>query len=100
MRERIIVFEGLEMMIRRMLHDDLSACRMNWNQFFQVWHDWEKKDRKRRVVWIGCDITQGIVPMSQEERKWRDLTGWCYQDLVKLCDRVDRVWCGLVERMK
>jgi adenosylcobinamide kinase / adenosylcobinamide-phosphate guanylyltransferase len=90
----IVVFEGLEAWIRRMPN------RIHWEHVFQTWHDWEQENDERTVVWIGCDITQGIVPLTKEERNWRDVTGWCYQELVKRCDRVDRVWCGLVERMK
>ncbi|MBA2873266.1 bifunctional adenosylcobinamide kinase/adenosylcobinamide-phosphate guanylyltransferase [Thermaerobacillus caldiproteolyticus] len=92
--KQIIILEGLEASIRR------TPSRTHWEHVFQMWHDWEQGDDERTVVWIGCDITQGIVPLTKEERNWRDVTGWCYQELVKRCERVDRVWCGLVERIK
>ncbi|AEH47392.1 bifunctional adenosylcobinamide kinase/adenosylcobinamide-phosphate guanylyltransferase [Parageobacillus thermoglucosidasius] len=93
-RERIVVFEGLEAAIRRI--PDVA----HWKRMFRIWHEWEQQGAGRTVVWIGSDITQGIVPVEKEERLWRDVTGWCYQQLAQLCDRVDRVWCGLAERMK
>ncbi|MBB5323461.1 adenosyl cobinamide kinase/adenosyl cobinamide phosphate guanylyltransferase [Anoxybacillus tepidamans] len=94
MKERIVVFEGLEALIRRL------PDRVYWESFFQTWHEWEQEKDERCVIWIGCDITQGIVPIAKEERHWRDVTGWCYQQLSRRCDRVDRLWCGLAERMK
>lgn len=92
--EQIVVLEGLEAVIRRI--PDLTY----WKRMFRMWHEWERQRPDRTVVWIGSDITQGIVPIDKEERLWRDVTGWCYQHLAQLCDRVDRVWCGLAERMK
>jgi adenosylcobinamide kinase/adenosylcobinamide-phosphate guanylyltransferase len=90
----LVVFEGMETLIRR------APDRAHWSAFVEAWHEWEQATDGRRVVWIGCDITQGIVPLVKEEREWRDVTGWCYQQLAERCDRVDRVWCGLAERMK
>lgn len=92
--ERIVIFEGMEVFIRRL------PDNKHWSAFFQAWHEWEQQMDGRKVIWIGCDITQGIVPMEKEERNWRDVTGWCYQQLVKRCDRVDRIWCGLAEQIK
>ncbi|MFC4184068.1 bifunctional adenosylcobinamide kinase/adenosylcobinamide-phosphate guanylyltransferase [Saccharococcus thermophilus] len=92
--ERIVVFEGLEAAIRRL--PDLGY----WGQLFWRWQEWERQCPGRTVVWIGTDITQGIVPIEQEDRLWRDVTGWCYQRLAEFCDRVDRIWCGLAERIK
>lgn len=90
----MVVFEGLEAWIRRLPE------RAYWESFFQAWYEWERGADGRYVIWIGCDITQGIVPLEKEERQWRDVTGWCYQQLAKQCTRVDRIWCGLAERMK
>jgi adenosylcobinamide kinase / adenosylcobinamide-phosphate guanylyltransferase len=88
------VFEGLEAAIRRL--PDLGY----WGQLFWRWQEWERQCPGRTVVWIGTDITQGIVPIEQEDRLWRDVTGWCYQRLAEFCDHVDRIWCGLAERIK
>jgi adenosylcobinamide kinase / adenosylcobinamide-phosphate guanylyltransferase len=98
--QSLVVFEGLETLIRQKLNTNLMSCRNEWAEAFQLWQLWENEKPERRVIWIGCDISQGIVPMNEEERNWRDVTGWCYQELVKMCNRVDRVWCGLAERMK
>ncbi|MBB3906674.1 MULTISPECIES: bifunctional adenosylcobinamide kinase/adenosylcobinamide-phosphate guanylyltransferase [Anoxybacillus] len=92
--ENVVVFEGMEALIWRL------PDREHWAMFFQSWHQWEQNKPGRNVVWIGCDITQGIVPLTEEERNWRDVTGWCYQELTSRCSRVDRLWCGLAERIK
>jgi len=98
--ETIVVIEGLEAFIRQRLGSNSSQDRRYWQEMFQQWKQWERADNERMVIWIGCEIGHGVVPISELERRWRDLTGWCYQDLVENCDRVDWIWCGLSETIK
>ncbi|MFC2662859.1 MAG: bifunctional adenosylcobinamide kinase/adenosylcobinamide-phosphate guanylyltransferase [Eubacterium sp.] len=49
---------------------------------------------------ICTDITQGIVPIDAEMRKWRDQTGKCLQLLAFRADEAVRVFCGLAETVK
>jgi len=98
--ETIVVIEGLEIFIRQRIGSNSSEDRQYWQEMFQQWKQWEREDNERKVIWIGCEIGHGVVPISELERRWRDLTGWCYQDLVKNCNRVDWVWCGLSETIK
>ena len=66
----------------------------------QDWLEWEKQNSQRKVILIGCDISKGIVPMSAKDRKWRDITGWVYQDVVEAAERVDVIWYGIVQKLK
>jgi adenosylcobinamide kinase/adenosylcobinamide-phosphate guanylyltransferase len=93
--ERIVVFEGLEQFIRRALSNE----EIDISDFFHQWNEWEKKG-ERTVIWIGSEVGQGIVPFLEEERRFRDVVGWSYQRLAAMCDRVDRLWCGIAERIK
>lgn len=45
---------------------------------------------------LGC----GVVPLDYEDRAWRERTGRLCSDLAARADRVDRVFCGLVMRLK
>jgi hypothetical protein len=49
---------------------------------------------------ICADITQGVVPIDADMRKWRDQTGKCLQLLASRADEVVRVFCGLAETVK
>jgi adenosylcobinamide kinase/adenosylcobinamide-phosphate guanylyltransferase len=97
--EQIVVFEGAEQWIRRMLNEHGQESMKQIVSYFTAWKTWEMGG-ERTVVWIGCEIGQGIVPLDEKERIWRDIVGWSYQRLVAMCDRVDRLWCGIAERIK
>ena len=51
------------------------------------------------VILICEDITCGVVPVDQVDRKWRELTGRYWQRLVRSGAGVTRVICGFAERM-
>ncbi|AKS38728.1 cobalamin biosynthesis protein CobU [Anoxybacillus gonensis] len=95
----VVVLEGIEHWIREYFFpytdDEKEAIR----SYMCAWKQWEQAG-ERTVVWIGCDIGQGIVPIEAHERAWRDMVGWTYQQLASICNRVDYVWCGINERIK
>ncbi|ABO67540.1 cobalamin biosynthesis protein [Geobacillus thermodenitrificans] len=91
---KTVVFEGLEAAIRRL------PDTAEWERFFHAWKQWEDEVAGRTVVWVGTDVTQGVVPTDPADRRWRDAVGVCYQRLAAMCCRVDRLWCGLAERLK
>jgi adenosylcobinamide kinase / adenosylcobinamide-phosphate guanylyltransferase len=97
--EKLIVLEGAEQWILKMIEDN-SSCdhREKGRQFIEAWINWEDLDRQ--LVVIGTDISKGIVPMEAKNRIWRDTTGWFYQDLVAKCDRFDLVWYGIAKQLK
>lgn len=45
---------------------------------------------------VGC----GVVPLRREERQWRETTGRLCCQLAQQAERVDRVLCGLAQRIK
>lgn len=45
---------------------------------------------------VGC----GVVPLRREERQWREVTGRLCCTLAQQAQRVDRVLCGLAQRIK
>ena len=50
---------------------------------------------------IVCDeIGNGIVPIEREERRWREETGRLLCKIAKRAECVERVLCGLPERIK
>jgi adenosylcobinamide kinase / adenosylcobinamide-phosphate guanylyltransferase len=96
-----IVLEGVEQWIRGLLtRSDLKDFRAEWQNIVRNWHLWEAERPERTLVMIGADITKGIVPVEKEHRNWRDCTGWAYQDIADLADRVDHIWYGIGQRLK
>lgn len=97
----ILVIAGIEQFVKedsKVL--DMQTCRETWNNRLEQWRTWEESDQMRRVVIIGTDITKGIVPLEKDNRKWRDLAGWIYQDITSYADRVDVIWYGLNRQLK
>ncbi|MDQ0218588.1 hypothetical protein ELQ35_04300 [Peribacillus cavernae] len=96
-----VVLEGIEQYIKEeSLLTDTHTCRETWRKRLEDWEVWEKSGQMRQLVMIGTDITKGIVPLERGNRKWRDLTGWVYQDLSSKADRVDVIWYGLNKQIK
>jgi adenosylcobinamide kinase / adenosylcobinamide-phosphate guanylyltransferase len=99
--EKIVVFEGLEVWLR-----EWAGCmgsveiRQKWRSLVREWIEWEGQHPQRKIILIGCDISKGIVPMAPEDRSWRDITGWVYQDLVSVAERADVIWYGISQKLK
>lgn len=97
----LIVLEGIEIWLRDWIEQlDIQRAREKWQLLLLSWLEWERADRQRKVILIGTDITKGIVPIRAEDRKWRDITGWAYQDVVKSAERVDHIWYGISQQIK
>lgn len=97
----LLVLEGIEVWLRELtIAYDAYKCREIWNSSINHWLLWEKEKSNRLLVVIGNDITKGIVPMEKENRLWRDVTGWAYQDLAAKADKVDIIWYGLNQTIK
>lgn len=94
----IVVLEGIEQWTKAVI--DLEQPRNFWNEKLQIWHQWEKENSARQIIIIGIDISKGIVPIEKENRVWRDLTGWIYQDTVAICQKVDVIWYGINQTIK
>ncbi|MBS4192543.1 bifunctional adenosylcobinamide kinase/adenosylcobinamide-phosphate guanylyltransferase [Bacillus sp. FJAT-49705] len=97
----MVILEGIEVWIKDLAAQyEVSQAREKWRLFLSSWLEWENKDGNRKVILIGTDISKGIVPMHAEERKWRDMTGWAYQDIARTADRVELIWYGISQKIK
>ena len=98
----VTVIQGFEHYVKELaaVNDGAEAARKRWWNLFVKWKNWEEETARRRLVVIGNDISKGVVPVDEKARFWRDLTGWSYQDLVAISDRVDLVWYGIAKQLK
>lgn len=49
---------------------------------------------------ISCEIGSGIVPLDKSDRLWRDFCGHLLVQLAKKADKVERIVCGIPQRLK
>jgi adenosyl cobinamide kinase/adenosyl cobinamide phosphate guanylyltransferase len=97
----VLVLEGIEIWLKCLAQQyDLQQSRNIWNQCIAEWLEWEKQQDCRKLIVIGTDLSKGIVPLEKENRIWRDLTGWAYQDTVLMAEKVDVIWYGLNQTIK
>ena len=54
---------------------------------------------KYKII-ICDDISSGIVPMGEENRKWREAAGRCAGLLSRNANEVWRVFCGIGTKIK
>ena len=97
----LLVLEGIEIWLKELTKTyDSYRSREIWIQTIDQWLIWERAKPQRKLVVIGTDITKGIVPVEKENRLWRDVTGWAYQDLAAKAEKVDVIWYGLNQTIK
>ncbi|MDM5327286.1 bifunctional adenosylcobinamide kinase/adenosylcobinamide-phosphate guanylyltransferase [Neobacillus sp. CF12] len=97
----LLVLEGIEIWLKELTKTyDSYRSREIWIQTLNQWLSWEEAEPQRKLVVIGTDITKGIVPVEKENRLWRDVTGWAYQDLAAKAEKVDVIWYGLNQTIK
>jgi adenosylcobinamide kinase / adenosylcobinamide-phosphate guanylyltransferase len=99
--EGTVVMEGLEYLVLSTIRTGKTSdeIRKDFFSLFMEWKSWED-GLSNEVIWIGSDISKGIVPIEAETRQWRDVTGWVYQDLAAQSDRVYEIWFGLPAVLK
>jgi adenosylcobinamide kinase/adenosylcobinamide-phosphate guanylyltransferase len=101
MDQDLLVLEGIEMWVKNVLQTyDPNRCQETFKNCLENWLTWEEVKQNRKLVVIGTDINKGIVPLEKENRFWRDITGWVYQDLAAKADRVDVIWYGMNQTIK
>ncbi|MDQ0273234.1 bifunctional adenosylcobinamide kinase/adenosylcobinamide-phosphate guanylyltransferase [Cytobacillus purgationiresistens] len=96
----VIVFEGIEYWVKDWLEYGEKDALQRWQNILQDWQLWEKSHPLRKVILIGTDITKGIVPISAEERTWRDVTGRVFQATAKTSSQMDLIWYGISQKIK
>ena len=99
--QNFLILEGIEIWLKLLTEQvDVQQSLEIWNSCLNDWLKWEKEKASRNVIIIGTDITKGIVPLEKENRLWRDLTGWAYQDTVAKALKVDVIWYGINKTIK
>jgi len=97
----VVILEGLEIWLKDLTAKyDVNRSREIWANCLEKWLSWEQEEIHRKLIIIGTDITKGIVPIDAENRQWRDVTGWAFQDIAAKSEQVDVIWYGLNQTIK
>ena len=57
-------------------------------------------EKDHSLVIISDEIGSGVVPVSPEDRDYRERLGRCLCGLAREAESVERVFCGLGQRIK
>ena len=68
----------------------------------QAYRDWLRAHAALLAdkVIVCADILQGLVPMDPVDRAWREMNGRALLYLAGIAESVERVFCGIPQRLK
>lgn len=88
-----IIWNHFHMFVKRALSQEMEPL--------EIWETVSDFVDKQPNLIIICDeIGNGIVPMEQEERRYREETGRMLCKLAVKADSVERIFCGIPVKIK
>ena len=89
----VLILNHLHLWVRDLLDDGMEEEKIQTTIL-----SWIKSNPDAIVI---CDeLGNGIVPIKKQERIWREQTGRLMIELAKQAERVERILCGLGQRLK
>ena len=52
------------------------------------------------LIVISDEVGNGVVPVDKDEREYRERVGRCLIRIAEAASRVERIMCGLGQRIK
>ncbi|WP_231597611.1 bifunctional adenosylcobinamide kinase/adenosylcobinamide-phosphate guanylyltransferase [Bacillus sp. SA1-12] len=97
----MLVLEGWEDWIKKdlYLYSTIDEVKEHFYQQIDEICELEKMHEKP-VIFIMLEMGRGIVPLKEEERSIRDISGWVLQYAAKKAESVQYCWHGLVRTIK
>lgn len=89
----VLILNHLHLWVRDLLDEGMEEEKIQTTIL-----SWIKSNPDAIVI---CDeLGNGIVPIKKQERVWREQTGRLMIELAKKAERVERILCGLGQRLK
>ena len=88
--DETVVFFNLHLWIRKMLKEGKNAEEQAKQLF----------DQHPDCIIVSDEIGNGLVPTDAFERQYRDVTGRILIEAAERSERVERIICGLAQRLK
>ncbi|MBR1853425.1 MAG: bifunctional adenosylcobinamide kinase/adenosylcobinamide-phosphate guanylyltransferase [Lachnospiraceae bacterium] len=89
-QEGVPTFYHFHEWVRKLVRGGMDA-EAAFSQFWERYPNW---------IIISDEVGNGIVPMERAEREYRECLGRILIEAAKRADRVERVICGLGQRIK
>ncbi|MBR1771898.1 MAG: bifunctional adenosylcobinamide kinase/adenosylcobinamide-phosphate guanylyltransferase [Lachnospiraceae bacterium] len=90
MQEAVGVFYHFHQWVRKLVLDGADA-EGAFTRFMELYPNW---------IIISDEVGNGIVPMEHAERAYREVLGRILIEAATRAERVERVICGLGQRIK
>lgn len=89
----VLILNHLHLWVRDLLDEGMEEEKIQTTIL-----SWIKSNPDAIII---CDeLGNGIVPIKKQERIWREQTGRLMIELAKQAERVERILCGLGQRLK
>ena len=89
----VLILNHLHLWVRDLLDEGMEEEKIQTTIL-----SWIKSNPDAIVI---CDeLGNGIVPIKKQARIWREQTGRLMIELAKQAERVERILCGLGQRLK
>lgn len=89
----VLILNHLHLWVRDLLDEGMEEEKIQMTIL-----SWIKSNPDAIII---CDeLGNGIVPIKKQERVWREQTGRLMIELAKQAERVERILCGLGQRLK
>ena len=89
----VLILNHLHLWVRDLLDEGMEEEKIQTTIL-----SWIKSNPDAIVI---CDeLGNGMVPIKKQERIWREQTGRLMIELAKQAERVERILCGLGQRLK
>lgn len=92
-RDEWLIWNQFHLFVRRALSLGMEPSEI-WERVASF------ADERTELVVICDEIGNGIVPMEQEERRYREETGRMLCKLAVKADSVERIFCGIPVKIK
>ncbi len=77
-----------------------EALKQGRNPQQEIFAFLDANEDKAEIIIISDEIGNGIVPVDAFERDYREQTGRILIELAKRADEVERIICGIKQRIK
>lgn len=89
----IVIINHLHMWVKDLLREGMEESEVQSTILSWV-------STHPNTILICDELGNGIVPLEKIERIWREQTGRLMIELAKQAERVERILCGLGQRLK
>ena len=90
--DKPIIINHIHLIIKKLLEKGMSKE--------DIFSFIERICKYDRLIIISDEIGNGIVPLTREDRAYRDIVGECQQIIAKNANNVYRVYCGICQQIK